>query len=147
MPMTRLVFKPKVPLWMWAIGIAILPLLVYFIITLSGTFVSVLVAVAWIIFFAATVTGVRYEVRGDRLGVRRFYHWTWIPVSEIKLIQHALIIGVQGPNSAMLSPRGLRVYLVQPNSTKSSMPVDISPADPEALIACLKQINPAIEVE
>lgn len=92
------------------------------------------------------VTGVKYEIRGCRLGIRNFHRWTWIPIDKIATAEKLHGVFVQGAVSATLSLDSVRLTLVDKGVLKSSMPIDISPNDRDGYMAQLKKINPDITI-
>lgn len=97
-------------------------------------------ALLWLV----AVSGVKYEIRDNQLGIRNFFRWTWIPIEKIATIERHHGVAVQGAVSAVLSLDRVRMTLTDRSVLRSSMPIDISPKDADALMARLNEINPTI---
>lgn len=137
-------FAPKIDWWIYFVcGITVLACIIGPAIdgdTLIGVFLALLMLVLWI----CAIYGVKYQIRENKLGIRKFFHWTWIPISKIAIIQKEHGVAVQGSVSAVLSLDRLRITLTDKSVLKSSMPVDIFPKDTDRFIAKLQEINPDI---
>ncbi len=103
---------------------------------LAGIILAVVILAIDVVMFA----GVKYQIRGDELGVRNFFRWTWYPISRISEIKATHSVN----SAAALSFHRLAIRFSDKTILKSSMPLEISPKDPAAFIAHLQQINPAI---
>lgn len=97
-------------------------------------------ALLWLV----AVSCVKYEIRDNQLGIRKFFRWTWIPIEKIATIEKQHGVAVQGAVSAVLSLDRLRMTLTDRSVLRSSMPIAISPKHADALMARLKEINPTI---
>lgn len=92
-------------------------------------------------FEIAMFASVKYRIRGNELGIRNWlYGWEWFPIDKISEAK---------PTTGILSAPALSVHRVSIRFSdkrilKSSMPLEISPADRERFIARLREINPAI---
>ncbi len=86
-------------------------------------------------------TGVKYKIRGNRLGVRNFYRWTWFPIHKISSIRptHSFL------SAAALSFDRLAIIFSDKSILKSSMPLEISPRDEVAFTQTIRKINPRIQ--
>lgn len=86
---------------------------------------------------------VKYAVRGNELGVRMFWRWTWLPIDKIQEVKK--VTGIL--STAANSVHRVSIKFSDRKILKSYAPLEISPSDRDAFIAELKAINPAIEVK
>lgn len=140
----RTVYKSKVDWWVYALLILVIavclvgPLYggdngVWIILPLLGV-------LAMMVF---GMSGVKYEIRGNQLGVRNLYRWTWVPVDKIAEVRKTR----GGLATAAMSADRVSIYLSDRNVLRSSMPIIISPENRDEFIADLKSINPDIVVK
>lgn len=137
------VYKSKVDWWVYAVlfimvaGCIIGPAMEGEI--LIGILLAFLMAALWSLGFF----GVKYEINGNKLGIRNLFRWSWIPIDEIKEIRKTRGIIA----TASMSIDRVSIKLIDNNSLKTSMPIDISPKDENEFIHHLKSINPTITIE
>ncbi len=106
---------------------------------LSGIILGVVVLLIEILIFA----GVKYEIKGNQLGVRNFFRWTWFPIDKITEVKKQRSILA----AAALSFDRLAIKFSDRSILKSSMPLEISPKDTPRFLEQIKRINPAIIVK
>lgn len=105
----------------------------------AGVILGVLVLMVEVLIFA----GVKYEIRGNQLGIRNFFRWTWYPIDKISEVKkHRSVL-----TAAALSFDRLGIKFSDKSILKSSMPLDISPKDTTRFLEIIKQINPDIVVK
>lgn len=141
------VFAAKIDWWIYLIAIVAVGVCIAGPLIDKSLFTGAIIGCGILALCLLTITGVKYEIRGNQLGIRNFYRWTWIPVDQIKTVEQAHGVAVQGAVSAVLSLDRVRMTLFDRNVLKSTMPVDIAPKNPAAFIARLKEINPDIIVK
>lgn len=96
---------------------------------LAGVILSLLIAAVEIIMFA----GVKYQICGDRLGVRNFFRWTWFPIGMISEVRNTRSV----LSAPALSFDRLAIRFTDRTILKSVMPLEISPKDKNAFIATI----------
>lgn len=139
----RKVYKSKVDWWVYAVlAIMVVGCLVGPMIdgdNIAGIIVAASMAVMW----TFCVTGMKYEINGNQLGIRNLYRWTWVPVEKICKVKKTR----GGLATAAMSLDRVSISLSDRNVLKSSMPLIISPKDMDGFISELQRINPAIKYE
>lgn len=146
--MERNEFSPEIDWWVYIVLIIMVSGCVLGLIYDGELIIGGLVLGAGMLaLWLFAVTGVKYKICNNRLGIRNFYRWTWIPIDKIASVEKLHGVYVQGSVSATLSLDRVRITLSDRNVLKSLMPVDISPKDRDAFIIRLKEINPHIEIK
>lgn len=140
-------YKSKIDWWIYLVLVIMVSGCVFGPYYEGDLSVGLILGTGMLLLWLIAVTGVKYEIRDGQLGIRNFYHWTWIPVSKIVTAEKLHGVFVQGSVSATLSLDRVRLTLADKSILKSSMPIDISPKDRDGFIAQLKEINPDIEVK
>lgn len=105
--------------------------------------VGMLLAFILLVFEIIMFASVKYQIRDDMLGVRNFiYRWEWFPIDKISEAKktHSILSG------ASLSFDRIAIRFSDRKILKSSMPLEISPKDPDGFLADLKAINPSIAI-
>lgn len=137
-------YRPKIDWWIYLV------LIIMVVGVMAGTIMEgdiltgIILAGGLALLWLVAVLGVKYEIRGNQLGIRNFFRWTWIPIDKIATVEKQHGVAVQGAVSAVLSLDRVRMTLTDRSVLRSSMPIDISPKDADALMARLKEINPTI---
>ncbi len=109
---------------------------------IDGDYVAGIVLAAVILVIETVIfAGVKYQIRGDMLGVRNFFRWTWFPIDKIAEIR-AKRDFLSAP---ALSFDRLAITFTDRSILKSSMPLEISPKDKAGFIALIKSINPNVK--
>ena len=91
---------------------------------------------------AIGVFGCWYEIQDRQLIVYQFFRPHTFPINKIKEVKKT--IGYLA--TAGMSSRRVSIKFVDRSVMKSSMPLEISPADRDGFIKALKLINPGIIV-
>ena len=143
--MKRKYYNTKVD-W-WVTCVVIFSVIICFIgpkIDGEAFLLGFILALVVLIFEIAIFASVKYQIRGDKLGIRNlFYRWEWFPIekiSEVKATKSVL-------SSSALSFNRIAIRFSDKKILKSSMPLEISPKDRDDLIARLQEINPSIVVK
>lgn len=145
--MERNEYSPEIDWWVYIVLIIMVSGCVLGLIYDGELIGGLVLGAGMLALWLFAVTGVKYKICNNRLGIRNFYRWTWIPIDKIASVEKLHGVYVQGPVSATLSLDRVRITLSDRNVLKSSMPVDISPKDRDAFIIRLKEINPHIEIK
>lgn len=146
-PMEQIDYKPKIDWWVYLVLIIMVGGSILGLLYESVPIGAAILGSAMLLLWLFAVTGVKYEIRGNRLGIRNFYRWTWIPIDNIQSVGMVTGLFVQGPVSATLSRDMVRIELSDKAVFKSAMPIHISPADRDGFIFSLKELNPDITVK
>ncbi len=145
--MERNEYRPEIDWWIYIV-LVIMVCGCVFGLSYDGEPIAGLILGAGVLaLWLFAVTGVKYRICNNQLGIRNFYRWTWIPIDKISTVEKLHGVYVQGAVSATLSLNRVRMTLSDRNILKSSMPVDISPKDRDGFIIRLKEINPLIEIK
>lgn len=144
--MERKVYRPKIDWWIYLVLI-IMVCSSIFGLMYDGEFVyGLILGLGLLLLWLFAVSGVKYEIKNDKVGIRNFYCWTWLPIDKITTVEMQHGIFVQGAVSATLSLDCVKLTLSDRSVLKSSMPIYISPNDRNGFIARLKSINPDIQI-
>ncbi len=140
--MKSTVYKSKVDWWVY----------VLLIITTGGClsiilwddyFTGIILAVSMGTLWVFCFMGMKYEIKGNQLGVRSMYRWTWVPINKISEVKKIRSI-LAGPAASI---DRVSIKFSDRSVLKSSMPIEISPKNRDCFIAQLKEINPEIIVK
>ncbi|MDE6311661.1 MAG: PH domain-containing protein [Muribaculaceae bacterium] len=137
----KLVFRSKIDWW-------IACLILFSVVTAWVAFIGTSLWLA--LLFGGSMTalcaigifGCWYEIRGNQLIVYQFFKPHTFPIDKIKEVKKT--IGYLA--TAGMSSRRVSIKFVDRSVMKSSMPLEISPADRDGFISALKHINPEIIV-
>ena len=88
-----------------------------------------------------SISGITYVIKDDELGVRSNVSWRWYPIENIKEVRKIKSI-LAAP--AMSFTRVAIKF--ERGTTKSAVPLEISPKDRDVFIQDLLKINPKIKV-
>lgn len=105
----------------------------------AGAVLAAILLALEILMFA----GVKYQIKGNMLGIRNFFRWSWFPIDKIAEVKRQKSV-LAAP---ALSFDRLAIKFSDKTILKSSMPLEISPKDVSGFIAMLKSINPEIIVK
>lgn len=136
------VYKSKIDWWVYALLVLMVgsclvgPLLEGD--DLAGVVMAVLMAALWLF----CCTGVRYEIRGNMLGIRNLYRWTWLPINQISEVK--LTKGIVA--TAALSLDRISIKFSERSVMNGIAPVEISPRDRRQFAEDLKMVNPNITI-
>ena len=139
------VYKSKIDWWipaivLFTVAVAFIGPIIDGEIFVVGIVVAASLAILELVMFGS----VKYQICGDRLGIRNFfYRWEWFPISRISEVKKTSGI----LSAPALSTRRVSIKFSDRKILKSSMPLEISPRDRDAFIARLTQINPGILVK
>lgn len=137
------VYKSKVDWWVYAVLVIMVAGCIIGAAMEGEIFIGTLLAVLMAALWSLGFFGVKYEINGNKLGIRNLFRWSWIPIDEIKEIRKTRGIIA----TASMSIERVSIKLIDNNSLKTSMPIDISPKDENEFILHLKSINPTITIE
>ena len=140
--METITFKTKVDLWIPLLAIGSI---VFCFIgpAITGDWLyGAILAVGVVSIEIFTFSSIKYQIKGDQLGVRSFYRWTWYQIDKIVSIKPTRSI----LSAPALSFNRLAIKFSTRSILKSAMPLEISPVDREQFIRTLLDINPNIEV-
>lgn len=143
--MESTVYTSKIDWWIPAVviitvGFAFIGPIIDGEILIVGIIVAVLLGTLEIIMFGS----VRYQICGNKLGIRNFfYKWEWFPIDKITEIKKTSGI----LSAPALSTKRVSIKFSDRNILKSSLPLEISPKDRDCFIARLKGINPSIVIK
>ncbi len=136
------VYKSRIDIWVYVLlvlsvgGCFILP-------AINGEpVIGIIIAGSMAAIWAVGLFGVKYEIRGNKLGIRNLFKWIWIPIdkiSEVKKTKGYLA-------GAASSSQRVSIKISDRKILNSSMPVEISPCDIDGFIDNLLRINPSIKI-
>ena len=145
--MKPIVFKPKIDRWLYLVLVIMVGGVIVGTMMEGAILAGIILGGGLDAMWILAVTGVKYEIKDNKLGIRNFYRWTWIPIDKIATVEKCHGVAVQGAVSAVLSLDRVRMTLTDRTMLKSSLPVDISPKDADKFISVFKQLNPSIVVK
>ena len=88
-----------------------------------------------------SISGIYYIIKDDELGVHSQAKWTWYPIEKIKEVRKVKNI-LAAPAMSFT-----RVQIkFERGTTKTAVPLEISPKDRDKFIHDLLKINPKIKV-
>lgn len=134
-------FPTKIGWWLWATLLFAATTLFAVAISSPG-WMTALYAIAITAAIALPIAGCRYAIEGDTLLVYQFFRPTSLPIRRIKEVRYCRGYSA-GP---AMSLQRLSISFSDRSVLRSSMPLEISPADRDALVAELLRINPSITV-
>jgi len=135
------IFRSRIDWWVW--GVIVLSLLTVLAAALSGSWIIALCyGILLIGLEAVGFFGVWYEIDGDTLVVYNLFHPTRMPISKIAEVRYCRGY-IAGP---AMSAKRLSIKFTDRSVLKSSMPIEISPADRDGFVEALLAENPAIRV-
>lgn len=139
--MNSTVYKSKVDWWVYALLIIMIGscLTILWDNYFTGIILAVSMGALWVFCFM----GMKYEIKGDQLGVQNMYCWTWMPINKISEVKKTRSI-LAGPAASL---DRVSIRFSDRSVLKSSMPIEISPKNRDCFIAQLKEINPEIIVK
>lgn len=140
--MSTQVFAPKVDYWVYGVGIFTVVICMIGPVLDDDILFGIVFASIMLALLIFCFTGVKYEIRGQQLGIRNLYRWMWIPICHISEVKKTRSILA----TAAMSFDRLSITLSNRSVVKSFMPIEIAPKHPDKFIAALKRINPDIKV-
>ena len=141
--MDRTVYKTKIDWWIpavfiFTVTVAFIGPLIDGEIFIVGIIIATLLCALAIAMFGS----VKYQIRSNKLGVRNsLYRWEWYPIDKISEVKKTSGI----LSAPALSTKRVSIKFCDKNILKSSMPLELSPADRDGFIARLLSINPSIK--
>ena len=88
-----------------------------------------------------SISGITYVIKDDELGVKSNVSWRWYPIEKIKEVRK--IRGILAAPAMSFT----RVQIkFERGTSKSAVPLEISPKDRDKFIQDLVKINPDIKV-
>ena len=88
-----------------------------------------------------SISGIAYVTKDDELGVKSYVSWRWSPIEKIKEVRKIKSI-LAAPAMSFT-----RVQIkFERGTTKTAVPLEISPKDRDVFIQDLLKINPNIKV-
>ena len=137
----RTVYRSRIDAWVWIVLVLTVGLTVA--ICIGAVWWMWLIPVAGIITpFVGGMAGCRYVIEGDTLVVYQFFRPHRLPVMKIRSVRRTT--GYLA--TAGMSCRRVTIRFTDRSVLRSSMPLEISPADRDGFIRHLCEINPHIEV-
>ncbi len=140
--MIKIEYRSKVDWWVYVVGFIMVGGCLFGPAIEGEISIGIALAILMAILWAIGFFGVKYEIKGNQLGVRNLFIWSWIPIEEIKEVTKTR--GVLA--TAALSSDRISIKLFEKNSLKTSIPITISPKDTDGFLATIKRINPAIKI-
>ena len=141
--MDRTVYKTKIDWWIpavfiFTVTVAFIGPLIDGEIFIVGIIIATLLCALEIAMFGS----VKYQIRSNKLGVRNsLYRWEWYSIDKISEVKKTSGI----LSAPALSTKRVSIKFCDKNILKSSMPLELSPADRDGFIARLLSINPSIK--
>lgn len=136
-------YNSKIGWWVYAI----IP--IYFLCSMTGPILShsdyliaVILTIPFCAFLFTLIFTTKYAIRGNELGVRSFYRWSWFPIDNIESIRQTKSI----LTSAALSTDRIAIKFKDRKILKSAAPLEISPKHRAEFISELLSVNPTIKV-
>lgn len=139
--MKRETYNSKVDWWVPAIVIFSVAYCMAIPMIFGDLLPGILLSLAVLAIELLIFTGIKYEIRGDQLGIRSFFHWQWYPIGKITEARKKR--GVL--SAAALSYHRIAIRFSDRSILKSALPLEISPKERDAFLARLKEINPDIK--
>lgn len=104
---------------------------------------AIILGLAVVLFEIVIFISLKYEIRGNQLGIRTFFRWNWYPIDKISTITRRQSI-ISAP---ALAYDRLAIKFSDKKILRSSMPLEISPDDFNRFISEIKDVNPDVIVK
>ena len=136
-------YKSKTGWWIYAvIPFIFCCFLIGPILTNSDYIVELILACVFGAFVLSLIIDTKYSIKGNELGVKYLYHWTWLPIDKIESIKPVKSFIA----AAALSSNRIAIKFSDPKILKSFAPLEIAPKDVDEFISELIKINPNIRI-
>lgn len=137
--MNKTVYRSRIDWWVWTI---IIFTFVIIFVAFIGSYwwLTLIYGIGLSALWAVLMLGCWYEIADDQLIVYQFFRPHRFPIRKIKEVKKTT--GYLA--TAGMSSRRVSIKFTDRSVMKSSMPLEISPADRDAFIAHLRRLNPAI---
>lgn len=139
--MKKKIYRSKIDWWVWCCAAFAIAVTIVAGIG-SEWWVTAILAGSMAAMFVVLILGCWYEIDGDKLVVYQFFMPHRMPINKIKEVRKTT--GYLA--TAGMSSRRVSIKFTDRSVLKSSMPIEISPADRDGFIAHLLSVNPSISV-
>lgn len=136
-------YASRIDWWIYAVVIGTFLLCVPIGVIDKDFLLMTILGVGFVALEIFVFASIAYAIKGDKLGVRMYYKWTWYPIDRIAEAKktHGIL------TAPACSTHRVAIKFLDRSILKSYMPLEISPEDRDGFIADLRTVNPDIIVK
>ncbi|MCH5227150.1 MAG: PH domain-containing protein [Muribaculaceae bacterium] len=135
-------YSTKIDWWIIFVLVFIMAFVFYILLWIGiEWYIVLIIALPLLGMVGLSISGISYVIKDDELGVKSNVKWMWYPIENIKEVRKVKSV-LAAPATSFT-----RVQIkFKRGTTKTAVPLEISPTDRDQFIQDLLKINPNIKV-